>query len=373
MLYEGRCAMTEFPPDRFNIDAFYDKENSGTGTLPLRGGHFLKEDLGAFDAPFFSVTPAEAVAMDPQQRIMLETSYHALENAGLTIDKCSGSKTSVYTATFTDDYKSMLQQDPEQLPKYAATGLSGSMLANRVSWFFNLRGPSMNLDSACSSSLSALHVACQDLLNGTSKMALVGGCNLVFHPDFMLIMSNMSFMSPDSRCWSFDHRANGYARGDGFGVVVLKKLSDALQDGDTIRAVIRATGLNQDGRTTGGITQPNGEAQQLLINETFTRANLDMAPVRFFEAHGTGTALGDPTEAKAIGNSFRSYRSAEEPLIVGAVKSNIGHLEGGSGIAGLIKTVMILEKGIILPNTGLEKVNPRIDTQNLRIHSNAMA
>ncbi|TGO59558.1 hypothetical protein BCON_0043g00160 [Botryotinia convoluta] len=367
MLYEGRCAMTEFPRDRFNVDSFYNKERSENGTIPLRGGHFLREDLGAFDAPFFSVTPDEAMAMDPQQRIMLETSYQALENAGLPIDKCSGSKTSVYTATFTDDYKSMLMQDPEQLPKYAATGLSGSMLANRVSWFFNFHGPSMNLDSACSSSLSALHIACQDLINSTSRMALVGGCNLVFHPDFMLIMSNMSFLSPDSRCWSFDHRANGYARGDGFGVVVLKKLSHALEDGDTIRAVIRATGLNQDGRTPGGITQPSGEAQKSLIKETFAKANLDMTPVRFFEAHGTGTALGDPIEANAIGESFRSFRSEEEPLLIGAVKSNIGHLEGGSGIAGLIKTVLILERGIVLPNTGLEKINPKIDIQRLHI------
>ena len=183
----------------------------------------------------------------------------------------------------------------------------------------------------------------------------------------MLIMSNMSFLSPDSRCWSFDHRANGYARGDGFGVVILKKLSDALKDGDTIRAVIRATGLNQDGRTTGGITQPSGEAQRSLIQDTFTKAKLEMGPVRFFEAHGTGTAIGDPTEAKAIGNSFRSFRSEEEPLFVGAVKSNIGHLEGGSGIAGLIKTILILERGLVLPNTGLEKINPMIDTRHLRI------
>ncbi|KAL2784041.1 hypothetical protein BJX66DRAFT_344395 [Aspergillus keveii] len=343
MLYNGRRAMTEVPADRFTIDSFYaqkGKAGIANGTIPLRGGHFLKQDLAVFDAPFFNITPAEAEAMDPQHRLMLETSYHALENAGIPIAQCTGTKTSVYTASFTDDYKSILLDAPDNIPKYAATGLSMSMLANSVSWFYNFTGPSMNIDSACSSSLSALHIACQNLLSGSSEMALVGGANLVFHPDFMLIMSNMDFLSPSSRCHSFDHRANGYARGDGISVVILKRLSTALQDNDTIRAVIRATALNQDGRTQGGITQPSGDAQRTLIRETFERARLDMAPVRFFEAHGTGTVIGDPTEARAI---------------------------GGSGLAGVIKTVMILERGVIVPNAGVERVNPRIDTERLCI------
>ncbi|KAJ0424608.1 hypothetical protein BJY00DRAFT_326526 [Aspergillus carlsbadensis] len=370
MLHNGRCAMTEVPADRFTIGSFYAQKGeagAANGTIPLRGGHFLKQDLAVFDAPFFNITPAEAEAMDPQHRLMLEVSYHALENAGITIPQCAGTKTSVYTASFTDDYKSILLDAPDNIPKYAATGLSMSMLANRVSWFYNFTGPSMNLDSACSSSLSALHIACQDLLSGTSEMALVGGSNLVFHPDFMLIMSNMDFLSPTSRCHSFDHRANGYARGDGTSVVILKRLSTALQDGDTIRAVIRATALNQDGRTPGGITQPSGDAQRTLIQEAFSRAQLDLRPVRFFEAHGTGTAIGDPTEARAIGGVFREYRSPGSPLFVGAVKSNIGHLEGGSGLAGVIKAVLVLERGVILPNAGVERVNPRIDTEGLCI------
>ncbi|KAL3488130.1 hypothetical protein BJX62DRAFT_253516 [Aspergillus germanicus] len=370
MLYNGRCAMTEVPADRFTIDSFYAQKGeagAANGTIPLRGGHFLKQDLAVFDAPFFNITPAEAEAMDPQHRLMLELSYHALENAGIPIAQCAGTKTSVYTASFTDDYKSILLDAPDNIPKYAATGLSMSMLANRVSWFYNFTGPSMNIDSACSSSLSALHIACQDLLSGTSEMALVGGANLIFHPDFMLIMSNMDFLSPSSKCHSFDHRANGYARGDGISVVILKRLSTALQDNDTIRAVIRATALNQDGRTPSGITQPSGDAQRTLIREMFERARLDMAPARFFEAHGTGTVIGDPTEARAIGEVFREYRSSESPLFVGAVKSNIGHLEGGSGLAGVIKTVMILERGVIVPNAGIERVNPRIDIEGLSV------
>ena len=287
--------------------------------------------------------------------------------AGIPLTECSRSKASVFTATFTDDYRSILLANPDRLPKYAATGLSSAMLANRISWFFDFKGPSMNLDSACSSSLSALHLACQDLLHGSSNMSIVGGCNLVFHPDILLTMANMSFLSKDSRCWSFDHRANGYARGEGFGVLILKRLSNALNEGLSIRAVIRATGLNQDGKTEGGITQPSRKAQKALIYDTFARSNLDMSTVRFFEAHGTGTPIGDPIEASAIGECFQQYRSEEEPLIVGAVKSNIGHLEGGSGVAGVIKTIFILEKGLIPPNTGFEKINPKINTRRLRI------
>lgn len=198
--------------------------------------------------------------------------------------------------------------------------------------------------------------------------SLVGGSNLLFNPQFMLLLTNMGFLSPDSRCWSFDHRANGYARGEGVGVVVLKKLKDALEDGDTIRSVIRATGLNQDGRTDGGITQPSAEAQKQLIQDTLAKAQIDPSTVRYFEAHGTGTALGDPIESRGIGETFRDFRSDEEPLIIGSVKANIGHLEGASGVAGLIKTIMILEKGVIPPVAGLTKINPRIDTQYLRIH-----
>lgn len=195
---------------------------------------------------------------------------------------------------------------------------------------------------------------------------LVGGCNLFYHPDFMFLMSNMNFLSHDSRCWSFDSRANGYARGEGFGVVIIKRLRDAVKDGDTIRAVIRSTGLNQDGRTPG-ITVPSGEAQRKLILSTYAKAGLERGPTRFFEAHGTGTPVGDPIEAHAISEAFRGVRTPDDPLFIGAVKSNIGHLEGGSGVAGLIKTIMVLERGIILPNTGLDIVNPGINPDRLGI------
>ncbi|KAI2628872.1 lovastatin nonaketide synthase [Hypoxylon sp. NC1633] len=359
MICDGRSTSREFPSNRLNIDGYYHPDDSRPSSIPLRGGHFVEEELGAFDAPFFAITPGEAACMDPQHRRMLEVSYHALENAGVPIHKCIGSETSVYTGCFTNDYLSILQQDLEAEQRHAIMGIAPSMLANRVSWFFNFKGTSMNLDSACSSSLVALHLACQDLRAGNCSMALVGGANLVYHPNFMKMMTDFNFLSKDSRSWSFDARANGYARGEGHAVIVIKRLSDALKDGDNIRTIIRNTGSNQDGRTPG-ITQPSGEAQVDLIRHTYRQAGIDMEPTRFFEAHGTGTPVGDPIEAKAIGTAFYKYRSKDDPLFVGAVKANIGHLEGCSGLAGIIKTILVLENGIIPPVAGLSSLNPKI-------------
>ncbi|THV55759.1 hypothetical protein BGAL_0004g00460 [Botrytis galanthina] len=366
MICKGRTASSDFPSDRMNIQEYYHPDDNRTSTIPLRGGNFLEEDLGVFDAPFFSITPAEAACMDPQHRKMLETAYHALEDAGITLHKCSGSDTSVYTGCFTNDYLSILEKDFEAEQKHAAMGVTPSMLANRLSWFFNFKGTSMNLDSACSSSLIALHLACQDLRSGTSSMALVGGANLVYHPDFMKMMSNGNFLSPDSQSWSFDDRANGYSRGEGIAVIVVKRLSDALRDGDTIRTIIRQTATNQDGRTPG-ITLPSQQSQIELIERSYKDANLDMEPTRFFEAHGTGTKAGDPVEANAIGKAFRHCRSKEDPLYIGAVKSNIGHLEGCSGLAGVIKALLVLERGIIPPIATFQSVNKQIDTESLHI------
>ena len=366
MLVEKRCAMTDFPSSRLNVDAFYHPDISQRGTLPLRGGHFIKEDLGAFDTKFFSIAPTEAAAMDPAQRGLLETAYRAFENAGISLERASGSNTSVHTGCFTDDYKLQLLKDPDQIPKYAATGASLAMLANRLSWFFNLTGPSMNIDSACSSSGIALDHGCQLLRSKECDMSLVAGCNITFVSDYTSILTKMGFLSPDSRCYTFDKRANGYARGEGIGVLVLKRLSDALRDRNTIRAVIRSSGSNQDAHTPG-ITQPSSRAQENLIRETYRKAGLSMEHTRFVEAHGTGTKIGDTIETAAIGNAFRRSRSSKDPLFVGAVKSNIGHLEGASGLAGIIKAILVLETGIIVPNTNFESLNERIDTEYLRL------
>ncbi|KAI0383929.1 putative polyketide synthase [Hypomontagnella monticulosa] len=365
MLVEKRCAMTDVPPNRFNIDGFHDTKNR-LNTVPARGGHFIEEDLSAFDAGFFSISPVEAASLDPMQRWLLEVAYHALENAGITMEACAGSSTGVYTGCFSNDYLIQLQRDPECLPTYAVTGVTLSMLANRLSWFFDFHGPSIGLDSACSSTAMSIDIACQALHTRSCNMAMIAGGSLTFAPEMYNMMSNLNFLSPDSRCYSFDHRANGYARGEGLGVIILKRLSDAIRDGNTIRAVIRATASNEDGRTAG-ITQPSRQAQEALIRQTYTRAGLSMAPTRFFEAHGTGTPLGDPAEAQAMGAVFRQSRSTADPLYVGAIKSNIGHLEGASSVASVIKAVLVLEKGLIPPNANFEEVNPSIDVASLNL------
>lgn len=306
--------------------------------------------------------------MDPDQRGLMETTYHALENAGIPSSSLSGTNTSVHIGFFSSDFMTFNLRDPLRIPKYYATGSSSSILANRISWHFNLRGPSMTVDTACSSGLIALDLACQGLWAGTSDTAIVGAANLILSPELNIALCNMNFLSPDGKCYSFDHRASGYARGEGFSALVLKPLSKALAAGDTIRALVRSIASNQDGHTNGGITQPSKEMQARLIRDTYARAGLDMDATRFFEAHGTGTVVGDPTEARAIGESFRQYRTNHEPMYVGAIKSNIGHLGGASGLAGVVKAVLAIEKAIIPPNANFEKLNPTIDDEFYRLH-----
>ncbi|EEY15605.1 lovastatin nonaketide synthase [Verticillium alfalfae VaMs.102] len=359
MLMEGRSALREIPTDRFNVSAFYHPDPERAGSLNVTKGHFLNGDIAAFDAPFFSITPAEAAGMDPQQRGLLESTYRALENAGQPLEKVTGSKTGVFVGCFTREYEAIMFKETETQQRYFATGTGTTMLANRLSYFYDLRGPSVSLDTACSSSLVACHLACASLRSGECDTALAAGCNLFYNPDTIIPLTALGFLSPDGRCYSFDSRANGYSRGEGFGMVVLKRLSDALRDGDTVRAVIRGSASNQDGRSPG-ITQPTRQAQVDLIRAAYDAAGLDLTRTRFFEAHGTGTPVGDPIEASAISGAFSEHRSAAEPMVVGAVKTNIGHLEGSAGIAGLIKTVLVLEHGVVPPNTWFEKPNPKI-------------
>ncbi|KAH8806011.1 fatty acid synthase S-acetyltransferase [Xylogone sp. PMI_703] len=367
-LCNGRSALTHFPKDRFNVESFYHPNPDHGGTLNFKGGHFLQQDISSFDAPFFSISPDEAKSMDPQQRMLLEVVYEGFENAGIPMSKFVSSRTACFVGAFTRDYETLLGRDEEKLSVYQATGNGMAMLANRISWFYDLKGPSISLDTACSSSLTAFHLACQSLQHNEADAAVVAGANLFFNPDLMLPSTAMHFLSPDSKCYSFDHRANGYSRGEGLASVIIKRLSTAIRDGDTIRAVVRGTGINQDGRTPG-ITLPSQEAQETLIRETYAKAGLDLAQTRFFEAHGTGTAAGDPIEAGAIAATFRDARIKDdgEPLIVGAIKTNLGHLEGTSGLAGLIKTIYALENGIIPPNIWMEKVNPKIPAEQWKL------
>ncbi|KAI6084919.1 hypothetical protein F4821DRAFT_164132 [Hypoxylon rubiginosum] len=357
VLENKRNLMTEWPESRISNGSF---EASKEGNVRCRGGHFITEDPGAFDAPFFSVTAKEAASMDPMQRWTLEASYHAFENAGIPAERLRGSRCGVFSASMTDDYKRMIAQDPDNVPRMAVTGTFASIIPNRVSWYFDLHGPSIHVDSACSSSLLALDLACQSLRAGEASSAIVTGSNLILGPTIYQMLSSLNFLSADSKCYSFDHRANGYARGEGVIALIIKPLSDAVRDGDMIRAVIRSTSSNQDGHTPG-LTQPSPQAQEDLIRQVYKKANLPLDVTRYFEAHGTGTPVGDPIEMKAIGRVFRSSRSPEDPLYVGSVKANIGHLEGSSGLAGVLKSVLILEKGIIPANANFEKVNPKLD------------
>lgn len=269
---------------RWNSTAFHHPRSNALNTTRTKGGHFLAEDVDVFDAAFFNITYAEAIAMDPQQRLTLEVAYEAFENAGIPIERLANSKTGCFVGSSSSDYRETLFRDPESAPQYTLLGVTSELLSNRLSWFFDLHGPSMTVQTACSSGLVALHLACQSLRSGESEMAVAGGVNLMLNPDFTMYLSNLSFISKQGHSRSFDAEGDGYARGEGCGIVVLKRLNDAARDGDPIRAIIRASGVNSDGLTQG-ITTPSAEVQAMLIREVYTTAGLDMDSTQYVEAH----------------------------------------------------------------------------------------
>ncbi|TQN73231.1 Highly reducing polyketide synthase SAT13 [Colletotrichum shisoi] len=373
MMAQKESAWSEFPEDRLNIDGYYHPSGDRQGSISFRGAHFLKDDIAAFDASFFSVMAEDAKAIDPQQRFLLEVSYEALENgklphtsSGLRMEDLRGSLTAVYVGSFVKDYEQICLRDMDWQPQYAATGTGNAIMSNRVSYTYDFKGPSMTIDTGCSGSLVAVHLAAQALRAGDGSIALAAGAGLIFTPNTMMPMTALNFLSPDGKCFAFDSRANGYGRGEGIGFVVLKKISDAVRDNDTIRAVIRGTHVNQDGLTTG-ITLPSKEAQVANIRSLYSKHNLDMKQTAFVECHGTGTQAGDFRELKAISETFGDARTTENPVFVGSVKTNIGHLEGAAGVAGLIKGVLTTEKGRIPPNINFEHGNPEIDFKNWKV------
>ncbi|CAG8232080.1 unnamed protein product [Penicillium salamii] len=361
MILAGREGWSPIPAKRWNNEAFYHPDNARYRSINVQGGHFLEEDISAFDAPFFNMTGDEAAAMDPQQRLLLEVTYEGLENAGISLNTIAGTDTPCFVGSFSADYTDLLLRDPECVPMYQCTnaGQSRAMTANRLSYLFDLKGPSVTVDTACSGSLVALHLACQSLQTGDASTAIAAGVNLILSHEFMSTMSMMRFLSPDGRCHTFDEKANGYTRGEAAGCLILKPLAKALRDGNTIRAVIRGTRSNQDGRTAG-IALPNRVAQENLIRSVYQRTGLDPAETDFVEAHGTGTQAGDPLETKAISEIFAARRSVDNPVRIGSIKTNVGHLGGASGVAGVIKAVLMLENRMFLPNRNFEKINPRI-------------
>ncbi|SPO04420.1 related to lovastatin nonaketide synthase [Cephalotrichum gorgonifer] len=344
LLSEGRNAWTDVPSNRWNWDSFHHPDPNVNEAINHRGGHFLQSDPAAWDASFFGVAAGEARTLDPQQRILLETSYEALESAGVPAESVRGSKTSVYVATFSQDWETMLLKDTNDLIKYHVLGTHKAIVANRVSYFFDLKGPSVTVDTACSGGLVALHLACQSLKTGESNMAMVSGTNLILSPELMFGMTFLNMLNDDGKSYSFDERGAGYGRGEGVATLLLKRLDEAIADGDPIRAVIRNTGVNQDGKTNG-ISYPSQESQQELAESVYAEAGLDPRDTGYVEAHGTGTAAGDKIEMGAIRSVFCRDRDSE--LLVGTVKANLGHLESTSGLAAVIKAVLALERGVV--------------------------
>lgn len=366
-LCEARDGISEVPADRWNNAAVFDPDPGKPGKTPTKWGGFVT-DIAEFDAAFFGISPREAAVMDPQQRMLLETAWRALEDAGVQIDKLPGTDTGVFIGISHSDYHGIQKFGRPDIDVHTSTGGALSIAANRLSHRFDLRGPSLSVDTACSSSLVALDLACQAIRNGACEMALCGGVNAILTPDVTVTFSRASMLSPDGRCKAFDSRANGYVRGEGAGMVVLKPVSRAIADGDRIHAIIRATAVNQDGRTTT-ITVPSMDAQMAMLREACRRAAIAPAQVNYVEAHGTGTAVGDPIEAEAIGRVFGKSSGRNKTCMIGSIKSNIGHLEPAAGIVGLIKTALCVEHGQVPSNLHFQKPNPniRFDELGLRV------
>ncbi|MDF5724778.1 MAG: SDR family NAD(P)-dependent oxidoreductase, partial [Rhizonema sp. PD37] len=358
LLRDGVDAITEVPASRWNVDTFYDVTGNQPGKMNTRWGGFL-EQVDKFDPQFFGISPREAELMDPQQRLLLEVSWEALEYAGIAPEKLAGSNTGVFVGISNFDYSQLQFHQTKGLDAYTGTGNAFSITANRLSYLLDLHGPSWAVDTACSSSLVAVHQACQSLRQGECELALAGGVNLILTPQVTITFSKAGMMAADGRCKTFDADANGYVRGEGCGVVILKRLADAKRDGDNILAVIKGSAVNQDGRSNG-LTAPNSHAQQAVIRQALENAHVMAAEIGYVEAHGTGTFLGDSIELNSLKAVTMQGRMPEQPCVIGSVKTNIGHLEAAAGIAGLIKVVLSLQHEQIPPHLHLKQINPHI-------------
>ncbi|UUO06408.1 aminotransferase class I/II-fold pyridoxal phosphate-dependent enzyme [Blastopirellula sp. J2-11] len=359
LLAGGVDAIRETPRDRWDVDALYSSEPATPGKTSTRWGGFLDE-VADFDPAFFGISGREAEKMDPQQRLLLEVAWESLEQAGIPVDSLADSATGVFVGISNSDYQRLMFRGLDSLTAYSATGTSLSIAANRISYLFNLRGPSVAIDTACSSSLVAVHLACQSLRSGESNLALAGGVNMMLTPEGTITFSQARMMAPDGRCKTFDAKADGYVRGEGCGMVVLKRLEDAERDGDQVLAVVRGSAVNQDG-LTNGLTAPNGPSQQDVLRAALADAQLDPHDVEYIEAHGTGTSLGDPIEVRSLKSVLAVDRPAGKPLRIASVKTNIGHLESAAGVAGLVKCILSLTHQQIPPHLHFHELNPYID------------
>ncbi|GLZ06502.1 phthiocerol synthesis polyketide synthase type I PpsA [Actinomadura sp. NBRC 104412] len=361
LLSSGRSGTRDVPAERWG-----DRTGGAPAGRPGDRGGYLDCDIAEFDADFFGISPREAAAMDPQQRLVLEVTQEALEHAGMATRALAGSRTGVFIGASTSDYGLLQMRDHATVDAWTATGSSLSVLANRVSHLFGLRGPSLVVDTACSSSLVAVHLAVQSLRRGESEVALAGGVNLIISPAIATGFDRAGVMARDGRCKTFDAAADGYGRGEGCGIVVLKRLSEAVRDNDRVLAVIRGSAVNSDG-ATNGLMAPNPAAQESVLRDAYAAAGIDPRSVDYVEAHGTGTLLGDPIEANALGAVLGEGRPASRPLLIGSVKSNLGHLEAAAGVAGLIKVVLALSNRRLPPSLHFHTPNPHIRFDDLRL------
>src|SRR4051794_12049564 len=397
LIEEGRSGVREVPPERWDADAFYDANGETPGKMSVRWAAFI-DGHDQFDPQFFGITPREAVRMDPQQRLLLEVAWEAMENAGRPAEELAGSKTGVFIGIGGTDYSKVgVPYDDyyEQIDAHLGTGNALSIAANRLSYIFDLHGPSAAVDTACSSSSLAIHLAVESLRRGESDAALAGGVNMILTPETTIAFSKARMLSPEGVCRPFDSRANGYVRGEGCGIVLLKRLADAERDGDNILAVLRATSVNQDGRTSG-ISAPNSQSQMACIRHALKQAAFSPEDIDYIEAHGTGTPLGDPIEMMALTQIFASStpplplgegrgegaaarnkapspcplpdgEGFSRPVYVSSVKANVGHMETVSGVAGLIKVVLMMQHERIIRQTHFESLNPHIKLVGSRL------
>ena len=363
LLVDGIDAISGVPRSRWDIDRLFDEDGRMPGKMNTRWGGFI-EEVDLFEPEFFGISPRETEQVDPQQRLMLELVWWALEDAGIVPSELRGTKTGIFVGAMWADYGAVVRQRLERITPHSATGQDLSIIPARVSYTFGFEGPSLLINTACSSSLVAVHLACQSLRLGKSSVALVGGVNLMLSPESTVMMSKFGAMAPDGRSKAFDARANGYVRGEGGGVVVLKPLQRALHDGDSIYCVVRGSAVNNDG-FSNGLTAPSPKAQKTVLREAYHRSGVHPRRVQFVETHGTGTLLGDPIEAQSLGSVLGAGRSSANALRLGSVKTNIGHLEAAAGIAGLIKTALALSHRVLPPNLHFDQPNPNIDFKSL--------
>lgn len=365
MMVEGRSGIIPVPADRWNRERWYHENVEIPRKMITKWGGFI-HDFDKFDAQFFGISPREALRMDPQQRWMLEAAWESLEDAGMAPDSLRGSQTAVYVGIASNDYANVAQSEPRHVDVHTNSGSTLSIASNRISYLFDLKGPSVSVDTACSSALVAINLACESVWSGEATMALAGGVNALLTPDASIGFSKATMLSPSGQCFAFDDRANGYVRGEGAGMFVIKKLTDAVRDGDRVYCTIRAAVINQDGHTSS-MTVPGVETQAKMLEDAFAKAGIEPKQVRYMEAHGTGTPVGDPIETRALGQVLSRGRDEGDYCLIGSVKTNVGHLESGSGVAGVAKAALILYHNQVPASLNFKRPNPNIPFEEFKL------